>query len=133
MVASKDLPTEDTDFDEPSRRAERRALEAKKREQRFLNDDFDDELTGPRRGVKAASKPRANIELEDDWDDPEDDWEEEDGDYLDSIAAPVEDPDESDADADDAWGGARDDWRPERGRRTIYPSFGHDEEDADLD
>ena len=132
MVASKDLPIGDTDFDEPRRRAERRELEAKKRELRFVKDDVDDELPGPRRGGKGAGKPRAVFDSQDDWEEPEDDWEEDDDESFASLAEPVEDLDGSE-DADDACGGVHDDWRPGSGRRSIYPSSGHEELEDDLD
>ena len=72
-MANKDLLLGENDFDEPRRRAERRELEAKKRKLRFLNDDLDDELPGPRRGGKGAGKPRAVVDFQDGWEDPEDD------------------------------------------------------------
>jgi len=131
MVASKDLLLGDVDLEEPSRRAERRELEAKRRELRFVNDDLDDELQGPRRGGKGAGKPRAVVDFQDDWEEPEDGWEEEDDDRLDSIAEPVEDLDASED--DDARGDGHDDWRPARGRRSIYPSSGDEDLEDDLD
>ena len=133
MVASKDLPLGDTDFDEPRRRAERRELEAKKRGLRFVNDDLDDELPGPRRGGKGAGKPRAIVDFKDDWEDPEDDWEEDDEEGLVSSAELVEDLDGSEDGDNDTWGGGHDDWRPERGRRSIYPSSGLEDVEDDLD